>query len=93
MVDPRGSAADMAGFAGRRMGFGKDVCNVAHLVDCRLRVGLDYAFLDEQKTMMAHLFSGHDKRFGNPKEIRIRLCSSELNFILRLDNETHHLRR
>ncbi len=35
----------------------------------------------------------HDKRFGNPKEIRIRLCSSELNFILRLDNETHHLRR
>ncbi len=26
----------------------------------------------------------HDKRFGNPKEIWIRLCFSELNFILKM---------
>ena len=45
MVDTRGSAADVEGFAWKRMGIGKDVCNVANLVGGRLRVGLDYAFL------------------------------------------------
>ena len=47
MVDEWGSAAGVAGFEWKRMGFDRDVCSVANLVDVRLCLGLNYAFLDE----------------------------------------------
>ena len=49
MVGARGNTADLASFEWERMGFDNDVCNAANLVTGRLGVGLNYAFLDEQK--------------------------------------------